>query len=173
VLTNSDEIARRVKALRNYGSEVKYHHPEMGFNSRLDPIQAVVLSVKLKRLQQWNEARRMAAHRYDELLASEDFGVSIPKVLQGNEHVFHLYVVRVPGRDEVLQYLHAHGIGAAIHYPVPLHLQGAFSYLGHGVGDFPNAERAAEQIISLPLFPEITPDQQMRVADALHSALSS
>lgn len=170
VLTDSDEIARKVRALRNYGSEVKYHHPEMGFNSRLDTLQAIVLQAKLSRLSAWNEARRQAARRYDELLARLP-AVERPRTLEGNEHIWHLYVVRVPHRDQVLERLHAAGIGAGIHYPVPIHLQGAFRALGHGPGDFPVAEKAAGEVLSLPLYPGITAEQQAEVVDALEDAL--
>lgn len=170
VTTNSDEIAKKVRALRNYGSEIKYHHPEVGFNSRLDTLQAVVLSAKLKRLAGWNEARRAAARRYDELLASIP-GVTLPRTAPGNEHIFHLYVVRVPRRDEVLKKLNAAGVGAGIHYPVPVHLQGAFKSLGQGPGSFPVTEKAAAEILSLPMFAEITPDQQSYVAEQLAAAL--
>ena len=170
VLTNSDDVARKVRTLRNYGSEVKYAHPELGFNSRLDTLQAIVLNAKLPHLAQWNAARHAAARRYDELLA-RDPRVTRPAVLPGNEPVWHLYVVRVPRRDAVLRSLHAAGIGAGVHYPVPIHLQGAFRHLGHQRGDFPAAEAAADQVLSLPLFPEITPEQQERVVAALTSAL--
>jgi dTDP-4-amino-4,6-dideoxygalactose transaminase len=170
VTTSSDEIAAKVRALRNYGSEVKYHHPETGFNSRLDTLQAVVLLAKLKRLAAWNENRRAAARRYDELLAGVA-GITLPRTMEGNEHIWHLYVVRVPKRDEVLKRLNADGIGAGIHYPVPVHLQGAFKHLGHRAGDFPVAEKAGGEIISLPMFGEITPEQQERVVDRLKAAL--
>src|SRR5262249_48651156 len=170
VTTDSAEIAAKIRALRNYGSEVKYHHPETGFNSRMDTLQAVVLLAKLSRLARWNEARRAAARRYDQLLAGAS-GVKLPTTAPGNEHVFHLYVVRVARRDAVLAKLNADGIGAGIHYPVPIHLQGAFKYLGHNAGDFPVAERVAGEILSLPLFPQITAEQQERVANALRSAI--
>jgi dTDP-4-amino-4,6-dideoxygalactose transaminase len=170
VTTNDDAIGARVRALRNYGSEVKYHHPETGFNSRLDTLQAVVLGAKLKRLAGWNDARRAAARRYDELLAGLP-AVTPPRTRPGNEHVFHLYVVRVPNRDEVVRKLNADGIGAQIHYPVPIHLQGAFRHLGQGPGSFPVAEQAAREILSLPMYPEITADQQARVVDSLRRAL--
>jgi dTDP-4-amino-4,6-dideoxygalactose transaminase len=170
VVTRSEEIAARLRKLRNWGSEKKYHHPEIGFNSRLDTLQAVVLSAKLKRLDAWNEARRQAAARYDRLLAGID-QIEIPKTLPGNEHVWHLYVVRVPNRDEVLAKLNAAGIGAGIHYPVPLHLHGALSDLGYRQGDFPEAERAADEILSLPMYPQITEEQQGRVAEALRQAV--
>jgi dTDP-4-amino-4,6-dideoxygalactose transaminase len=170
VLTASDDLARRARALRNYGSEVKYAHPEIGFNSRLDTLQAVVLRAKLRRLAAWNAARRAAAERYDRLLAGVR-GVTLPATLAGNEHVWHLYVVRVPDRDRVLARLAEAGIGAGIHYPVPLHLQGAFAGLGHRRGDFPAAEAAAAEVLSLPIFPHITPEQQERVASTLAAAV--
>jgi dTDP-4-amino-4,6-dideoxygalactose transaminase len=170
VLTDDDALAARVRALRNYGSEVKYHHPETGFNSRLDTLQAVVLSAKLRRLAAWNEQRRQAAARYDELLADLEEVVR-PVTLDGNEHVWHLYVVRVPDRDAVLASLHGAGVGAGIHYPVPVHLQGAFAHLGKGPSSFPVTERAAAEILSLPMYAEITPAQQQHVVDALRKAL--
>ncbi len=171
VLTASDEIAQRVRALRNYGSEVKYQHPETGFNSRLDTLQAVVLSAKLARLADWNAARRRAAQRYDQLLAGLP-GLQLPATLPGNQHVWHLYVVRVPRRDEVLEGLAAAGIGAGVHYPLPIHLQGAYRQRGHRPGDFPVAERAAGEILSLPIFAEITAAQQERTAAVLGQALA-
>lgn len=170
VLTRSEEIATRIRHLRNWGSERKYHHPELGFNSRLDTLQAVVLSAKLARLDAWNEARRRAAARYAELLA-DLAAVEIPRTLPGNEHVWHLYVIRVPHRDRVLERLQAEGIGAGIHYPVPLHLHGALSHLGHQRGDFPMAEKAAEDILSLPIYPHITEEQQERVVEVLRRAV--
>ncbi len=170
VITNSDDVAAKVRALRNYGSEVKYLHPQEGYNSRLDTLQAVVLSAKLRRLADGNAARRVAAAKYEELLEDLD-EVTLPSVVGGNEHIWHLYVVRVPDRDRVLEKLHEQDIGAGIHYPVPIHLQGAFKSLGHEEGDFPVAEEAASQILSLPLFPEILPEQQQRVADALRKAV--
>jgi dTDP-4-amino-4,6-dideoxygalactose transaminase len=171
VLTNSDEVATAVRALRNYGSETKHHHPRLGFNSRLDAIQAVVLSAKLKHLAHWNKARRQAALRYDELLSGVD-AVTLPVTLAGNEHVWHLYVVCVPRRDAVLRKLNEAGIGAALHYPLPIHLQGAFKHLCHQKGDFPVAEAVSEQILSLPIFPEITVEQQIYVASELKRSLS-
>lgn len=171
VVTSSDEIASHLRKLRNWGSEQKYHHPEIGFNSRLDTLQAVVLTAKLKRLDAWNEARRQAAARYDELL-SETGGVELPLPLPGNEHVWHLYVVRAQNRDEVLKKLNAEGIGAGIHYPVPLHLHGALASLGYRQGDFPEAEKAAAEILSLPMYPHMTAEQQERVAEALRRAVA-
>jgi dTDP-4-amino-4,6-dideoxygalactose transaminase len=170
VFTDSAEIAAKLRRLRNWGSDTKYHHPEIGFNSRLDTLQAVVLAAKLKRLEGWNAARRRAAERYDALLAGLA-EVERPKTLPGNEHVWHLYVVRVPRRDEVLARLLSAGIGAGIHYPTPLHLHGALSELGHRPGDFPVAEKAAGEILSLPMYPHLTEAQQERVAEALRRAL--
>lgn len=170
VLTASPELAERVRALRNYGSPIKYHHPVLGMNSRLDTLQAVVLRAKLKRLAAWNQARLAAARRYDALLADLPT-VVLPQTAPGNTHVWHLYAVRVPDRDRVLARLTADGIGAGVHYPIPLHLQGAFAHLGHRRGDFPVAERAAAELLSLPLFPHITGEQQAQVAAALRAAL--
>jgi dTDP-4-amino-4,6-dideoxygalactose transaminase len=172
VLTASDGLAKKLRAQGNYGSEIKYYHREMGFNSRLDTLQAVVLRAKLQHLARWNEARRDAAARYDAWLKDVPC-VTAPATLAGNEHIFHLYVVRVPRRDEVLRTLQQAGIGAAIHYPVPMHLQEAFAGLGHARGDFPVAETAADEIISLPLFPQITAEQQERVVEVLRDAVGS
>jgi len=171
VLTDSKDIADRVRSMRNYGSTRKYEHDSIGFNSRLDSIQAVVLSVKLKRLAQWNAARRVSADRYRQLLQDIP-SVTLPHERPGNEHVWHLFVVRVPDRDRVVERLNSEGIGAGVHYPRPLHLQHAFESLGYGAGDFPVAERVAAEVLSLPLFPEITQAQQERVAEALMRALA-
>jgi len=170
IVTASDELAAHLRKLRNWGSERKYHHPEIGFNSRLDTLQAVVLSAKLRRLAHWNAARGLAAERYDNLLSGIS-GIELPRTLPGNDHVWHLYVVRVANRDEVLARLNAEGIGAGIHYPTPLHLHGAMRDLGYREGDFPQAERAATEILSLPMYPHLTIEQQERVATALRRAL--
>jgi dTDP-4-amino-4,6-dideoxygalactose transaminase len=129
-----------------------------------------VLSAKLKHLATWNEARRQAARRYDELLSGVE-AVTLPVTLSGNEHVWHLYVVRLPSRDSVLRKLKEAGISAAVHYPSPIHLHGAFQHLGHQRGSFPVAESAAEQVLSLPLFPEISVEQQAYVATELERSL--
>ena len=170
VLTDSDEFADLIRSLGNHGSRTKYEHLRLGFNSRLDTLQAVVLLAKLGRLSEWNEQRRRAAARYDELLEPLA-DVVRPTRLDGNEHVWHLYVVRVPRRDEVLARLNGAGIGAGIHYPVPIHLHGAFAHLGYRRGAFPEAELASREILSLPIYPGITPDQQERVAAELGRAL--
>ncbi|MDU0313008.1 DegT/DnrJ/EryC1/StrS family aminotransferase [Phycicoccus sp. M110.8] len=170
VLTDDEEVAQAVRLLGAHGSPAKYEHTVVGFNSRLDTLQAVVLSAKLARLRGWNAERRAAAAVYDELLADTD-GVRLPTTLEGNDHVWHLYVVRVDRRDEVLRHLQEEGVGAGVHYPTPVHLTPAMGHLGYGPGRFPVAERASQQILSLPLFPGITPSQQERVADVLRQAV--
>lgn len=170
VVTDDPGLAQRVRLMGAHGSAVKYEHIEVGFNSRLDTLQAVVLRAKLRRLRQWNQQRQQAAATYDELLAGAE-GVRTPTTLPGNTHVWHLYVVRVDHRDEVLADLHADGVGAGIHYPVPVHLSPAMSSLGYQRGAFPVTEKAADQILSLPIFPGITRDQQERVVEVLLRAL--
>jgi dTDP-4-amino-4,6-dideoxygalactose transaminase len=170
VVTDDHEVATALKALRDHGSLKRYQHPSLGFNSRLDTLQAVVLRAKLARLDEWNAARRSAAARYDQLLGDVP-GVRLPATQAGNEHVWHLYVVRVPERDRCVAELAAAGIPAAIHYPTPIHLTGAFAGLDCGPGDFPVAEAAADEILSLPMHPHLTAAQQERVAEALAAAL--
>lgn len=170
VLTYHESTATTVRAIGGHGGIRRYEHDVIGCNSRLDTLQAVVLNAKLGRLTAWNEQRRAAANLYDELLADVEQVVR-PVTAEGNEHVWHLYVVRVPDRDRVLGELQAAGIGAGIHYPHPIHLTRAFSSLGYRRGDFPVAERAAAALLTLPLYPHITPDQQQRVVDALRAAL--
>ncbi|MFJ8044448.1 DegT/DnrJ/EryC1/StrS family aminotransferase [Kitasatospora sp. NPDC096147] len=173
VVTDSAGLAAAVREIGDHGSSRKYVHERFGFNSRMDTVQAVVLRAKLRRLPAWNAARRAAAARYDALLG-ELPGVTLPRTLPGNEHVWHLYAVRIAGggRDEVLAALNAAGIGAGVHYPVPVHLQPAFADLGHGEGSFPVAERAARELLSLPLHPHLTEDQQTYVAETLAKALT-
>ncbi|MBM7770573.1 dTDP-4-amino-4,6-dideoxygalactose transaminase [Actinokineospora baliensis] len=170
VTTSRADLAERVRLLGAHGSPRKYEHPVLGFNSRLDTLQAVVLSAKLRRLADWNAARRVAADRYTALLSELD-AVTTPVVAEGNVPVWHLYVIRVANRDAVLGKLHAEGIGAGIHYPTPVHLTGAFADLGLGAGAFPNSELLGGEILSLPLFPEITEAQQQRVVSVLAEAV--
>ncbi|WP_405011853.1 DegT/DnrJ/EryC1/StrS family aminotransferase [Kitasatospora sp. NBC_01539] len=173
VTTDDDGLAAAVRLIGDHGSGRKYVHERFGFNSRMDTLQGVVLRAKLRRLPAWNEARRAAAARYDALLAGVD-GVTPPRTLPGNVHVWHLYAVRVGrGRDAVLAELQAAGIGAGVHYPVPVHLQPAFRHLGHGPGAFPVTERAAAEVLTLPLFPQITEDQQTRVVEVLAKAVAA
>jgi len=170
VLTNDSALADQVRKLGNWGSDRKYHHPEAGFNSRLDTVQAVVLLAKLSRLENWNEARRRAADFYDGVFAELE-EIATPHVLEGNRHIWHVYVIRVPERDRVLDELHAAGVGAGVHYPVPMHLQGALADLGYGPGSFPVTEAAAKEILSLPIYPGITASEQEFVAEAMRKAL--
>ena len=170
VTTNDADIARLVRVMAAHGSPQKYVHEIVGMNSRLDTVQAVVLSAKLARLAKWNDQRRQAAERYAELLGDLS-RVRTPRSAVGNEDVWHLYVVRVGKRDEVLRRLNGAGIGAGIHYPTPVHLTRAYEHLGLDAGSFPVAERAAQEILSLPLYPHITFEQQEAVAGALRAAV--
>ncbi|SDU84344.1 dTDP-4-amino-4,6-dideoxygalactose transaminase [Microlunatus sagamiharensis] len=172
VTTQDAAVAARVRLIANHGSARKYDHEVIGMNSRLDTVQAVVLNAKLRRLPAWNERRREAAARYTSMLADVP-GVRVPRSAEGNVDVWHLYVVRVQDRDLVLRRLNESGIGAGIHYPVPLHLTRAYAGLGRGAGAFPVAERAAAEILSLPLHPHLTTDQQDRVVLALREAVRS
>jgi dTDP-4-amino-4,6-dideoxygalactose transaminase len=171
VTTDDNEIAERLRALRNHGGTRKYEHLDIGVNSRLDELQAVVLAAKLRRLDEWNDERRMAAERYGDLLKDID-QVVLPEVVSGNEHVWHLYVVRVPHRDGVLSQLNEAGIGAGIHYPAPVHLLPAFADHGWTAGEFPVAEALAGEILSLPMYPGMTQAQQERVAECLAGVLA-
>jgi dTDP-4-amino-4,6-dideoxygalactose transaminase len=171
VTTDDAGIAERLCALRNHGGIHKYEHLDIGVNSRLDGLQAVVLAAKLRRLEEWNDERRMAAERYGDLLKALD-DVRVPEVVPGNEHVWHLYVVRVPRRDDVLARLNVAGVSAGIHYPVPIHMLPAFADRGWGPGAFPTAELLAGEILSLPIYPGITPAQQERVVGHLAEALT-
>jgi dTDP-4-amino-4,6-dideoxygalactose transaminase len=164
VVTNDFDIAQKVRLLRNWGSQKKYHHEIMGKNSRLDTLQAAILRVKLGRLNDWNAARRRHASRYDEVLASSP-GVTLTRYSDGC--VYHLYVIRVEHRDRTLATLNAEGIGAGIHYPFAVHELGATKHLGFRAGDFPVAEAWARHCLSLPLYPELPSEVPARVADAL------
>lgn len=166
VTTNDDELAHKVRLLRDHGSPQRYHHELIGMNARLDEIQAAVLRAKLPHLETWNSQRRGNAAHYTELLSDLE-GVVPPYVADYAEHVFHLYVLRVPWRDELLAHFKDRGVGAGIHYPVPCHLQPAFRYLGYKQGDLPVTEQAASQAISLPMYPELTEEQRIYVADAI------
>jgi len=168
VMTDDARIARRIRNLAGHGSSTKYVHDHIGMNARLDAIQAPVLRAKLRRLDGWNAARRVAADRYSALLADIE-GVRTPASRPGNTDVWHLYVVRVPDRDRVMAELSAADIGVGIHYPTPVHLTEAYAALGYRRGRFPVAEAAANQILSLPMFPHLTPTQQERIADVMRS----
>jgi dTDP-4-amino-4,6-dideoxygalactose transaminase len=170
VLTNDAEIAEFVRNTAAHGSSVKYVHDRIGMNARLDAVQAAVLRAKLRRLDAWNAARRVAADRYRDLLADVE-GVRIPPVRPGNEDVWHLYVVQVEERERVIADLAAAGVGVAIHYPTPVHLTTAYAELGYRRGQFPVAEVAADRIVSLPMFPHLTAGQQEHVAEQLRRAV--
>ena len=165
LVTNNPAFAARARSLREHGSTVRYHHDEVGFNYRLEGIQGAVLGVKLKHLDKWTQERRRVASRYAELLAETP--LKLPVVTAGNESAWHLYTVRHPRRDELKKFLDENGIGNAVHYPMPLHLQKAYAHLGHQPGDFPVAEKASREVLSLPMFPELTDAQIQRVADAV------
>jgi len=169
-VTNSDDHIGQLRYLRNWGSTRKYYHDVLGFNSRLDTMQAAVLRIKLRRLAAWNEARSGHAADYSRLLQDVP-GVITPLAHSDRGHVFHLYVVRVPRRDDVLSELQAAGVGASIHYPVPCHLSGAFQHLGHKAGSFPVSERLAGEILTLPMYAELNEEQKHAVVGALKTIL--
>ncbi|MBP6786559.1 MAG: DegT/DnrJ/EryC1/StrS family aminotransferase [Candidatus Promineofilum sp.] len=165
VVTDDPEIAEKVRLLRNIGQKVKYYHEVKGFNHRLDTMQAAVLLVKLPHLDGWNTERRRAAATYADLLA--DLPFVTPATATYAEHIFHLYVVRVHNREALMEYLKERGIASGLHYPIPIHLQPAYSELGYKQGDFPITEAYAETILSLPIFPELDDDKVAYVVDAI------
>jgi dTDP-4-amino-4,6-dideoxygalactose transaminase len=165
VTTDDPEIARKIRMLRDHGQAQKYYHEVEGYNGRLDAIQAGILQVKLKRLPEWNAKRREAAGRYRQLLDVSGAGDLTPFEPAWAKAVYHLYVIRVQDRDGLIRHLAEANIGAGIHYPVPLHLQKAYGWLGYGPGDFPVTERVARELVSLPMFPAIRPEQQHRVVE--------
>jgi dTDP-4-amino-4,6-dideoxygalactose transaminase len=167
VTTNDSVIADRIRTLRNYGSRVKYVNEVRGFNSRLDPVQAVALRVKLRYLDEWNARRRAIANRYAADLAGS--GLVLPAVPQGAEPVWHLFVVQHPRRDALQQKLQTAGIGTLVHYPIPPHLQGAYRDAGYAVGSLPIAERLANRVLSLPMGPHLQPSQVEAVTSMLRN----
>jgi len=173
VTTNDPELAALVRMLRDHGQTQKYYHAVEGYNGRLDSIQAGFLSCKLRHLENWNALRRSAAQRYNEMIAAADARIVAPFEPSWSQAVYHLYVVQVEDRSAVGRDLAAANIGTGIHYPVPLHLQEAYAHLGHERGDFPVTERAAERILSLPMFPTLAEADQQRVVDALVQTTSS
>ena len=172
VTTDEPELRSKVQVLRDHGQATKHHHSTIGWNARMDGIQAAVLSLKLRRLAETNVARRAHALFYDELLAGEP-RVIRPAVAPHNVHVFHIYAVRVQDRDGVLERMSARGVNCGIHYPVPIHLQKAYGFLGLGSGSYPVAERCAEEFLSLPMYPELTAEQIEFVVNALKESLSN
>jgi dTDP-4-amino-4,6-dideoxygalactose transaminase len=172
LVTNSPELAARLRTLRNHGQTSKYVSSEPGWNSRLDEIQAAILRVKLRHLLDWQRARQARAAEYTRHF-SQLPGVMPPLVPEGSEHVYHQYTVRIENRDDVQRILAEHRIGSAIYYPVPLHLQPLYTSLGHKRGDFPHAEHAAEEVLSLPMYPELRLDQVARVAGTITEYVKS
>ncbi len=175
VSTNDPEIAAKVRNFRNHGSKQRYYHEEFGWNSRLDAMQCAILRVKLRHLNDWNNRRRAIAMQYS--AGFEAAGLTTPGSVRPDKqsplallavnpeafHIFHQYVVRAYRRDELRAFLSEAGIGTEIYYPLPLHLQEAFAYLGYSKGDFPEAERAASEVLALPMFPELREEEQQRV----------
>lgn len=172
VTTNDAQIAQKIRMLRDHGQSKKYYHDVEGYNGRLDSIQAGILAIKLKRLPDWTEKRQAAAVRYRELFAKAE-GIGLPHEAEWSKAVYHLFVVRVQDRDELMKNLASVGIGTGIHYPIPLHLQDAYKSLGFARGDFPVAERVSGEIVSLPMFPQLTSQQQSQVVNAVMTWLSS
>jgi dTDP-4-amino-4,6-dideoxygalactose transaminase len=167
VVTNDEQLAKRVRLLRDHGSEKKYRHEIVGYNFRLEGIQAAVLDVKLKHLDRWNELRRAHAARYSDLL--KDSGLVLPAEMNYARHVYHVYVVQSEARDALQKSLSDGGIQTGIHYPIPIHLQPAYASMGHQRGDFPEAERQSDRVLSLPMFAELSEEQIERVTAAIRS----
>lgn len=169
VLTNDEHYAHSVRMLRDWGQEVKYHHVRKGFNYRMEGIQAAILRVKLRHLEAWTERRRQHANHYNKLLA--DSGVQTPTEMPGVRHVYHIYAVRNPQRDRLLETLKAKQIQIGIHYPIPVHLQQAYGEFGYAAGDLPVTEKAATELLSLPMFPELQNEQIEAVSSAVREVL--
>lgn len=177
IMTTDDaEVAARLRRLRVHGDVGGYNHVEVGFNSRLDTLQAAVLRVKLRRLEGWSEARRQNAKRYNELFRSMDIlsYIDPPVVAADQQHVYNQYTLRVRGgiRDDVMQHLRANGVGCAVYYPISLHMQKCFDYLGCAPDEFPESARASSEVLSLPIFSELTDEQLVRVATVLEEAVT-
>lgn len=168
-VTNDAALAERIEVLRVHGGKPKYYHSVIGGNFRLDELQAAVLNVKLKHLDAWSAARQRNASYYDEAFIRADLGnaVETPRAAEGVRHIYNQYVIRARDRDLLRQHLMANGVGTEIYYPVPLHLQQCFSYLGHKPGDFPEAERAAKETLALPIYPELSEAQLQYVVDTI------
>ena len=167
ITTNDDRLAEELRALREHGQSTRYYHPVVGYNARLDEIQAAILRIKLRRLPEWNTRRRELARTYEKLLAGS--GVITPEIPSGERHVFYVYCIRVPNgrRDDLRKYLGERGIGTQIHYPVPIHLQQSAEFLGYRKGDLPVTERLAPEVLSIPMYPELTDDQVDRVTTSI------
>jgi len=167
VTTNDEKIAAKVRMLRDHGQAEKYHHDIEGYNGRLDAIQAGILHVKLAHLAKWNAQRRQHASEYNHLLAATTGSLILPYEPSWSRAVYHLYVLRTPDREGMMAHLTAAGIGSGIHYPIPLHLQNAHKLLHYAPGDFPVCEKIATQVVSIPMFPQLTNEQQARVVEEI------
>ena len=181
VTTQDPALAERMRSLRNHGGKQRYYHDQVGWNSRLDSIQAAVLRVKMPHLHPWNEARRERARAYGRLLSASGLTrtaagspapVTLLKTLPGAHHIYHQYVIRVRDRDKLRAFLAERGVGSEIYYPIPLHLQKCFAYLGYAPGDLPEAEQAALEVLALPIFPELEEDEQRYVVESIASFYS-
>lgn len=174
IITNNSVWAEKLEILRVHGSKPKYHHKVIGVNSRLDALQAAVLLVKLKYLDQWTEKRRRNADYYRSRfqIAGLDELIGLPKEVEGNFHIYNQFVIRVKKRNELQNFLNQAGIGTEIYYPIPLHLQECYRHLGYKKGDFPEAEKAAEETLALPIYPELTPAQQDYVVEKIKEFFS-
>ncbi len=170
IVTTDPERAERLRCLRAHGARPKYHHKILGGNFRLDAIQAAVVSAKLPYLDSWTARRQRNARQYEQLFQEAGLAVSLPRVVTGR-HIFNQYVIRVPGRDRVQNALKARGVGTEVYYPVPMHLQECFSYLGYRAGDFPESERAARETLAIPVHPELSAVQARYVVSCLHELL--
>jgi dTDP-4-amino-4,6-dideoxygalactose transaminase len=173
ITTNDKELARKSAILRDHGSSRKYYHEVEGYNGRLDSIQAGMLRVKLPHLSEWNERRRKSARVYDELFGTMSGSLAVPYQPSYSKSVYHIYAVRTPYRDELQKYLNETGIGTGIHYPIPIHLQVAYASRGWKRGDFPASEEAADQVLSLPMFPGLAAVQQKQVAETISQFAAS
>jgi dTDP-4-amino-4,6-dideoxygalactose transaminase len=171
IVTNSKEMSERLRTLRNHGQTAKYVSSEPGWNSRLDELQAAILLVKLQHLRDWQRSRQSHAAEYTRQF-SESPGIAPPIAPEGYEHVYHQYTIRVEQRDALQKFLNERHIGSAVYYPVPLHLQPLYAYLGHKPGDFPHAEHAAQEVLSLPIYPELRQDQRTRVVETINEFLT-
>jgi dTDP-4-amino-4,6-dideoxygalactose transaminase len=168
--TNDDNLAQRLRRLRTHGGANEYEHSEVGINSRLDELQAAVLNVKLPHLDKWSDDRARKAAVYDELLDDTSFELITPSSREEARHIYHQYVIRVPQhRDALMEHLKGRGVGTKVYYPIPLHRQECFAYLGYKEGDFPESERAARETLALPVYPELTEAQQSHVVDTIKS----
>jgi dTDP-4-amino-4,6-dideoxygalactose transaminase len=172
VVTNDDATATKIRMLRDWGQEQRYHHTLKGFNYRMDGIQGAILRVKLRHLEKWTEARRTNARHYTTLLKNVE-AVAAPTEAAGRRHVYHIYAVRSSDREALRQSLDAAGIATGLHYPIPVHLQKAHADLGHHKGDFPVSEQVASEVLSVPLYPELTSEQIATVVDAIAEATTA